>query len=404
MVHRGLESFKNKHVVLLQGPVGPFFKHLSFDLQQIGATVHKINFNGGDWFFSSSNATNFTGTFEDWSDFFIGFIERHQIDTILLFGDCRAYHRVAHAIADKKGLDIGVFEEGYVRPDYITFEEFGVNGHSKLPRDPNFYMSLTDSEFTVAETVPVKYVFWHTAWYAFLYYFWSALLFPLFYGYQHHRSLSPWEITFWIRSVWRKQWYKLKEAGICNELTTVYSKKYYLSPLQISTDAQVTEHSQFDSIEHFIEKIIGSFAFYAPVETILVIKHHPLDRGYHDYSKLIKKVSTHHNVFSRVRYIHDIHLPTLLEHARGAVMINSTVGLSAIHHNAPLKVCGSAIYDIDGLTYRGTLDDFWVDAVNFKVNYELYIRFKKYVISKSQINGNFYRRLKNTHLNSGIIW
>lgn len=403
MVHRGLESFEDKNIVLLQGPVGPFFKRLSFDLQQSGAIVHKINFNGGDWFFSS-NAINFTGTFEEWGDFFIDFIDQYRIDTVLLFGDCRAYHRVAHAIADKKGLEIGVFEEGYVRPDYITFEEFGVNGHSKLPRDPHFYASLAASEFAVPEVVPVKYVFWHTAWYAFLYYLWSALLFPFFKRYQHHRSLAPWEVLFWIRSAWRKQWYGVREAGICNDLTTRYSKQYYLSPLQIATDAQVTQHSQFDSIEHFIRKIITSFALHAPAETLLVIKHHPLDRGYRDYAKLIKQVSQEHAMSERVYYIHDIHLPTLLEHARGAVMINSTVGLSAIHHNTPLKVCGTAIYDVDGLTYKGTLDDFWADAENFKINHDLYTRFKKYLISKSQINGNFYRRLKNSHLQSGIIW
>lgn len=69
----------------------------------------------------------------------------------------------------------------------------------------------------------------------------------------------------------------------------------------------------------------------------------------------IKKLLIGINLFNRlfefftlvtadiIFYIHDQHLPALLEHARGAMMINSTVGLSAIHHNTPLKVCGTAI-------------------------------------------------------------
>lgn len=404
MVHQGLESFNKKNVVLLQGPVGPFFKNLLFDLEQAGATVYKINFNGGDWFFSSKYAVNYRGNYNEWSDFFSKFIDEHWIDTVILFGDCRAYHRVAHTIADHKGIDIGVFEEGYIRPDYITFEEFGVNGHSLLSRDPLFYKSLKDSDFVISETVPVGYTFWYAAWYAFLYYLWSSISFPFFRHYQHHRSLSPWEVTYWIRSIWRKQWYKHKEKAVEGNLATVYTKRYFLAPLQISTDAQVTEHSHFNSVEHFIERIISSFSSHAPKDTVLVIKHHPLDRGYHDYTALIKRLAKHHNVSSRVYYIHDQQLPTLLEHARGAIMINSTVGLSAIHHNTPLKVCGTAIYDLEGLTYQKSLEEFWNDAQNFQSDRDLYNRFKGYVVNQKQLNGNFYKPLKASKLKSGILW
>lgn len=404
MVHRGINSFSDKNIVLLQGPVGPFFKNLALDLEHIGATVHKINFNGGDWFFSSKDAVNFSGKKEEWKDFFDNFIEKNKIDTLILFGDCREYHRIAHAISDKKGLDIGIFEEGYIRPDYITFEEFGVNGHSQLSRDPGFYQSLSNDQFVISETISVGNTFWYAARWAFLYYFYSALLFPFFRHYQHHRPLNPWEVTYWIRSIWRKQWYKIKEFGIQKNVTNVHSREYFLVPLQISTDAQVIDHSHFTSVEHFIERIVGSFSAHAPKDTYLLIKHHPLDRGYHDYFGLIKRLAKHHCVSSRVKYIHDQHLPTLLEHARGVVMINSTVGLSAIHHNAPLKVCGTAIYDVEGLTYQGTLEQFWSDAESFEPNREFYHRFSGYVVNNKQINGNFYRQIKDSELKSGVLW
>ncbi|MDD2781612.1 capsular biosynthesis protein [Sulfuricurvum sp.] len=404
MVHRGLSSFRDKKIVLLQGPVGPFFKNLAEDLEEIGANVQKINFNGGDWFFSSGNAINFTGKLEEWSGFFSDFIEQYAIDTVILFGDCREYHRVAHAIASQRNLDIGIFEEGYVRPDFITFEEFGVNGNSQLSRNPNFYKTLDEDQFSVDETTSVGNTFWWAAGYAIVYYFFSALLAPFFRHYQHHRSLSLWETVYWIRSIWRKQWYRLCESGMQNDLITNHSKKYYLLPLQISTDAQVREHSHFSSVEHFIEKSISSFASYSPKDTLLIIKHHPLDRGYHDYAHFIKRVADHHNVTHRVHYIHDQHLPSLLDNALGVVMINSTVGLSALHHNTPLKACGTAIYDFEGLTYQNSLEHFWNDAQEYEIDRDLYQRFKGYVIMNKQINGNFYKTLEESRLKCGVLW
>lgn len=405
MVHRGLQSFNAKKVLLLQGPVGPFFKYLASDLKNIGADVYKINFNGGDWFYSSSaNSVNFTKSLEEWENFLTHFIETYQIDTVILFGDCRVYHQIAHAVAQSRGLDIGVFEEGYVRPDYITFEEYGVNGHSQLPRDPEFYKSLSESQFLVHEPIPVGNTFWYAAWQAIGYYFFSSLLYPIFRRYVHHRPLNPFEGLFWIRSLWRKQWYKFKERNIQDMLITHHSKNYYLVPLQISTDAQVREHSDFSSVVNFIERVVSSFAAFAPEDSLLIIKHHPLDRGYHDYDTFIRRLANHHNLKSRVYYIHDQHLPTLLEHTSGVIMINSTVGLSAIHHNAPLLACGMAIYSLEGLTYQKKVDAFWNESSTFQVDRDLYHRFKGYVIQQNQINGSYYRRCDSSQLQSGVIW
>ena len=404
MVSFGIESFKNKRILMLQGPVGPFFKRLAQDLKNNGAEVFKINFNGGDWFFFPAGSTNFRGSAQEWPDFFSKFLEQHRIDTVILFGDCRDYHRISHAIAHAKGIEIGVFEEGYVRPDYITFERFGVNGFSLLPRNPEFYDTLADDEVIVTQTIPVGNTFYYAAWWAFLYYLFSALMFPFFRHYRHHRPLNPWQVTYWIRAVWRKWLYKMNESGVQEHLVTHAHKRYFLVPLQISTDAQVCEHSQYSSVENFVERVIGSFAAHAPKETLLVIKHHPLDRGYHNYGSLIERMGTHYGVNTRILYIHDQHLPTLLEHALGVVLINSTVGLSAIHHNAPLKVCGTAIYDMPGLTYTGALEDFWNEAPSFVVDKKLYEQFKGYVINQKQINGSFYRRLNIAGSVSGMQW
>jgi capsular polysaccharide export protein len=364
MITGGISIYKDKRVLLLQGPMGPFFRRLAADLERAGAQTCKVNFNGGDCLFSPGRAIAFRGRMEEWPAFFERLLIDRQIDIVLLFGDCRPLHREAHAIATKRGLDIGVFEEGYVRPDYITLEQFGVNGYSLIPRIPAFY--FRQPKVHIPPTLHVGKAFGSWAWWTILYYGASILSRPLFPHYRHHRPLTVGEALPWMRSAWRKLKYRVKERGVQSEL--------------------------------------ASFAEHAPAGTLLVFKHHPMDRGYRDHTRLLRLLSEAYGIRNRVRYIHDHHLPTLLEHARGVVVINSTAGLSALHHGTPVKVCGAAIYDMQGLTFPGTLDDFWKDAQDSPVNGELYERFRSYVIGYTQLNGNYYRRLRLPGSEAGLVW
>lgn len=397
-----IKAFLGKRVLLLQGPMGPFFKRLSIDLKQAGAEVHTVNFNGGDWFFSSKDAINFRGKPETWPDFFRELLKTLHIDTVMLFGDCRPIHCVARAIAKEEGVNVDVFEEGYLRPDFITLERDGVNGHSHIPRSSIFYLNTTPTP--VLQTLPVGKTFSWAALYAVAYYFAAALLKPWFEHYQHHRPLTLLDGLPWIRSYWRKFYYLIKERGMWRYLTTRLEKKYFLVPLQVHNDSQLHSHSDFDSMNEFIERVVDSFNKYADEESHLVFKHHPMDRGYNDYSTLLTKLARQHSLDNRLHYIHDQHLPSLLRQAKGVVTINSTVGMSALHHGAPLKVCGRAIYDMKGLTFSGSLDDFWSGASSAPVDRELYKRFRDYVIAHTQLNGSFYKPLDIPGSSSGIIW
>lgn len=402
MIREGLSVFNGRRVLLLQGPVGPFFKRLAKDLQQAGAVVHKINFNGGDWAFYSGHANNFRGSARDWPAYFEKYLAAYDIDMVLLFGDCRPLHRAAHEIATRHNIEIGVFEEGYVRPDYITLELHGVNGNSNIPRDPRFYTKSAPVD--PVTTYSVGNTFWFAAMWAILYYTASTFLSLFFYHYEHHRPLGMLEGLPWVRSAWRKMYYKKLEKGIQQELTGSLSQKYFLVPLQVHNDAQVKIHSDFESISIFIETVILSFARYAPSDAHLIIKHHPMDRAYRDYNNLIGLLASTHQVDKRVRYIHDQHLPSLLTHARGVVVINSTVGLSALDHDTPLKVCGNAIYDMQGLTFQAGLDKFWRTASTARTDVELLQRYLNYLITHTQLNGSFYRRLNIPFSHSGLVW
>lgn len=402
MIKKGLSAFKGKRVLLLQGPLGPFFTRLAHDLTQAGADVTKVDFNGGDWLFSPRGAVAFRGRADEWPAFFELLLNDLQIDIVLLFGDCRPLHRTAHEVATRLGVEVGVFEEGYVRPDYITLERSGVNGNSQRSRNPIHYLNASPAE--VPPTMPVGNAFWNASLWAVLYYLASSLLRPYFRHYRHHRPLSLWEGWPWLRGAWRKHYFAHKERRIQGQLSSALSNKYFLAPLQVHNDAQLQIHSEFDSVAGFIDLVMSSFGRHAPPETQLIIKHHPMDRGYHDHTRLIDALARQYAIQGRVRYLHDQHLPTLLAHARGVVLVNSTVGLSALDHGTPLMVCGVAVYDMPGLTFQGELDRFWTQAEAHPPNRELYLRFRNRLIADTQLNGSFYRRLPVPDSRAGLVW
>lgn len=400
MIREGLTYFRGKRVLLLQGPFGPFFRRFARDLTNVGAVVNKVNFHGGDWVFYPTNAINYRGKLKDWPAFFEQLLIRLHVDIVILFGDCRAIHRCVRDISQEWGVEVGVFEEGYVRPDYITFERYGVNAHSRVPRNPDYYYALprihNEQPMTVGDSL------WYAVFFSILYYTAGILLWPFFPYFRNHRPMSLVEGFRWLGSDFKKKYYAWREKGIQQRLETSLSGKFYLFPLQVHNDAQVRVHSKFRSMEQFMRFIMESFATHAPKETHLVIKHHPLDRAYNDYTKFIEANAARLGICDRVLYIHDQHLPTLLKNARGVVSLNSTVGMSALHHGAPLKVCGKAIYDIEGLTYRGPLDKFWTEGQ--PCDEELYKRFRSFLILHTQLNGNFYKRLPIPGSDLGVRW
>jgi capsule polysaccharide modification protein KpsS len=131
-----------------------------------------------------------------------------------------------------------------------------------------------------------------------------------------------------------------------------------------------------------------SFAMEAPAHRHLVFKHHPLDRGFRNHGSLIRALARQLGVAERVHYVHDLHLPTLLRHALGTVVINSTVGFSSLLHGTPVKTHGKAVYNLPGLVHQGPLASFWHDPE--PIDQRLHKNFRRYLIAHTQINGSFY--------------
>ena len=143
MHHQHLHAFKNKRVLLLQGPVGPFFRRFAADIEHMGATVYKVNFNAGDAFFYP-NGYVFKQPLPHLGEYLLKLVEANPIDTLVMFGDCRPIHMIAKETLNNHDIQIFVFEEGYLRPNYVTIERRGVNALSRLPRAASFYARRDD--------------------------------------------------------------------------------------------------------------------------------------------------------------------------------------------------------------------------------------------------------------------
>ncbi|PWY55461.1 capsular biosynthesis protein [Legionella qingyii] len=393
--------FQGKNILLLQGPVGPFFAHLAASLKAQGARVYKINFNAGDCFFFLFGAVTYRQSIEEWPLWLEDFLQRFDIDIIFQYGDCRPIHRIATEIAARHGIEVAVFEEGYIRPNFVTLEYMGVNANSHAIT--HFHPTEEQYQEFQYQEQQIGRAYWQMVWYGFCYFTVGGIGKFLFKNNVHHRPLTILEAGVWLRSAWRKYWYKWREADIEQQLLGVLRKRYFLVPLQVFSDYQVTAHSGFKEVEQFIELIIDSFAQGSMNDTFLVFKHHPMDRGYVNYTDVIRRLAIKAQIKERVMYIHDQHLPSLLENALGVVVINSSVGISALHHNVPTFVCGDCFYNIPGLTYQGTLDDFWISASHTAVDRDLYKKFLNFIITKTQLNGSFYKKFKKETSFAGLI-
>jgi capsule polysaccharide modification protein KpsS len=390
-----------RHALLLQGPAGPFFRRFAVELRAEGIDVTKVNLHPGDaLFFPGPDAVPYRGTRADWPAFVRSVIEERGIDALFVFGDCRPYHRDAIAVARALGVAVWVFEEGYLRPDHITLERDGVNGHSSLPRDPEFYRRH-DPGPPAEAAVPTASPFGAAAWWSTL----NALAFTLrggFPHYQHHRPLNAWLHTFLhVRGFFRKQLNALRERGLLDRFAGPLSGRYFFVPLQVHCDFQLL-HSRYDDVLQFVREVAATFAAHADPRDHLVLKHHPMDRPYRQYHAFMRTLAAEHGLTGRLWYVHDLHLPTLLQHARGTITINSTVGLSSIHHGTPVKTLGTAVYDMPGLTHQGTLAEFLRDPG--APDLDLYQAFRNYLERTNQANGSVWRRLPSHPWGTGVRW
>ena len=392
-----------QNVLLLQGPVGPFFSKLASFFRQRGTKTHKINFNPGDeWFYSPKEANTFLYNFtlDYWPEYLEQYLVRNQITAIFLFGDCRPIHQPAKQLCEKYGLDLWVFEEGYYRPHYFTMEYFGVNANSSFYKKSIASIleldSLTSKPQPDAKFNLIKKSHLYRSLFAVTYWMINILLPFKCANYDHHRQLNFFIAYKWLKNFFAYWVHALKDYGITKKLLQAAQdrkeKTYFLVPLQVHDDAQMVHHSDFESVEEVIGLVINSFYKHLSLEknsaAKLIIKHHPMDRGHKNYAGFIKTLSRALGISNHVYYLHDLDLDLILPLCKGFITVNSTIGLKALDFGVPVKNLGRSFYDKSGITTQKSLQEFWGNPE--PVSQQNVQKLRRSIIAKTQINGCFY--------------
>lgn len=383
-----MNNYRGRKFLFLQGLATPYFNALGRHLRTHGAETLRVNFCPGDELYWRGPSVKFRGNRNELGSFFESLFEKHGFTDVALFGDTRAVHQPALKIAEARNARVHVFEEGYLRPYWVTIERSGVNARSQLPRDPDWYREAKRAldaapdvveERTRPSVRAIQDMAFHLANTA------APLLYP---RYRTHRPRHPArEYAGWCTRLPQLPVRRRSEEQELKEILTG-SEPVFFFPLQLTGDSQITRHSPFSGIAEAMETVIKSFALHAPSDAKLIIKNHPLDTGLDRHGKTVGRLTRECCVHDRVRFFETGHLPTIADRANGTVVVNSTVGLAALGHHCPVKTLSAPIYCMPGLTFQGSLDEFWRDPT--PPDEKLYRAFREVLLATTQVNGNFF--------------
>ena len=354
------------HFLFLQGMPSAFFSRVAHGLEQRGCRTTGINLCMGDrLFWRGKRAVNYRGTLEEWPTFIASFLAREAVSDLVLLGEQRSYHRAAIAAAQARGIRVTVTDFGYLRPDWITLERDGMTGTSRFPKDLSVIRQLAGAA-PAPDLIP-RYVdsALRMALGDLLYNF-SNLLFRWRYPYYQQSDRRPHPLRYFPAVAWRLLKGRAGAGRAQRSVSALLASKarYFVLPLQLEHDFQIVAYSPFPNLLEPLRVVIGSFAVHRANGTRLVVKLHPWDPGLRNWGQIVARMAREHGISEHVDHLDGGDLDALLRGARGMVTVNSTAGLRALQLGCPVKVLGEAIFDIKGLSFQGSLDDFWAHAAS----------------------------------------
>ena len=382
---------RGRRFLLLQGPHGPFLSQLARHLRDAGAAVTRVGFNAGDrMMWRGPGYVPFRAPQDEWAGFVADLMAREGITDLVLYGDVRRVHAEAVEAARARGATVHVFEEGYMRPYWVSYERGGSNGHSRLMDTSvaDMRAALAASELDSPETPGHwgdmrQHVFWGAAYHG------AVLLANRGYrAFRPHRELTvAQETRLYVRRL-----LGMPVAAARRFAATRAIKwggwPYHLVLLQLAHDASLTAHSGFASQAEFVDLVTRGFSEGAPRHHRLVFKAHPLEDGRAAVRAAIRAAARRHGVEGRVHYVRGGKLAALLDDARSAVTVNSTAGQQVLWRGLPLKTFGAAVYDKPEFVSTQPLPEFF--ARPDRPDSRAYKDYRRYLLETSQVAGGFY--------------
>ena len=388
----GNNSGADRRFLFLQGPHGPFFSRLGKMLRTAGAQVWRVGFNAGDRFFwpDSESYISFEEPQEKWPERFTTIIAENKITDIVLYGDTRFIHAEAVIRAKAAGITVHVFEEGYLRPFWATYERGGSNGHSRLME-----MSVEHMRKVLAKTeliAPEAPAHWgemrHHVFYGALYHWFVMFRNGRYRHFRPHRDLDvATEAKLYFRRLLMMPAHWANRVAATRRIMRG-GYPFHLALLQLEHDSSFQAHSPFADMEEFLNVVIEGFAKGAPPHHHLVFKAHPLESGRTSLRRLVTTIASGYGVSDRVHYVRGGKLAQLLDHARSAVTVNSTAGQQALGRGIPLRVFGKAVYGKPEFVSSQPLSDFFRQPD--RPDTRAYTEYRQYLLETSQIAGGFY--------------
>ena len=381
-----------KAFLFLQGPHGPFFRQLGQMLGRADVPVWRVGFNAGDAAFwgRAPGYLPFQGAAADWPGALERIIKDHAITDIVLYGDTRPTHAEAVRQARVQGLRVHVFEEGYLRPYWVTYEREGSNGHSRLMQ-----FSVAEMRDRLARSdidLPTPPAHWgdmrQHIFYGALYHWFVMFRNGRYPGFKPHRALPVHrEAMLYTKRLLLMPFFALHRRWATARIKAG-GYPYHLALLQLEHDASFQTHSTFDDMQAFVTEVICGFAKGAPAHHHLVFKAHPLESGQSPLRRMIKDISSQHGIAARTHYLRGGKLAEILDQARSAVTVNSTSGQQALWRGIPLKAFGTAVFSKPEFVSSQPLPAFF--AAPERPDAKAYREYRQFLLETSQVPGGFY--------------
>ena len=387
----GISNERPIRVLMLQGPHGLFFRQLGDLLRKAGAGVWRVGFNRGDEvFWRRPGYIPYRGPVEDWADTVEALYDEHGITDLILYGDARPVHAQAIVAAKERGITVHVFEEGYLRPYWATYERGGSNGHSRLME-----MSVEDMRTALERSgmeQPKAPATWgdmrEHIFYGALYHFLVLAANRPYRNFRSHRDISVGEeFRLYLKRLLLMPWHAL-ERWIATWRIRNGGFPYHLVLMQLEHDASFRAHSDFGSMTDFLTLCLDSFALAAPRHHHIVFKAHPLEDERAAVAQTIRATAKRLDLSDRVHFVRGGKLARLLDAARSAVTVNSTAGQQVLWRGLPLKIFGRAVYGQPEFVSDQPLTEFF--AAPSRPDSRAYRDYRQYLLETSQIPGGFY--------------